>query len=365
MRPLAILCLLCAAPVVWASDLTVRVSDAPDSGTLIIQVYDSPNAFGDFRDPAIQVTSDLGSGSEHTIPDVPPGTVAVLAYVDQNDNGLIDKNFIGIPREKLGLSNNYRPKGPPVFQRAAFEVTDGVDQTIDIELYRVLGKRGRLGVGAGVIGQSSPYVGSSETVLQPIPAITYNGERLQWLGPNVQYGIVGSGKLRLAASASYRIGAYEESDSPVLQGMGDRESTLLAGLGVRYEIPGGVNLLLRYEHDVLDRIGGGQARMRFSKALQAGIFRLVPQLAVNWLSADLANHDFGVSASAATPTRPFYDVGSTLSVEAGFGSFIELSEDWRIVFNLSLEQFDDAVGDSPIVDTDRVLRGFAAITYVF
>jgi outer membrane protein len=220
-------------------------------------------------------------------------------------------------------------------------------------------------VGAGVIGQSSPYVGSSETVLQPIPAITYNGERLQWLGPNVQYGIVGSGKLRLAASASYRIGAYEESDSPVLQGMGDRESTLLAGLGVRYEIPGGVNLLLRYEHDVLDRIGGGQARMRFSKALQAGIFRLVPQLAVNWLSADLANHDFGVPASAATPTRPFYDVGSTLSVEAGFGSFIELSEDWRIVFNLSLEQFDDAVGDSPIVDTDRVLRGFAAITYVF
>ena len=113
---------------------------------------------------------------------------------------------------------------------------------------------------------------------------------------------------------------------------------------------------------MLDRIGGGQARVRVSKGFQAGIFRLVPQLAVNWLSADLANHDFGVPA---TSSGPAYDVGSAVSLEAGFGSFIELSEDWRIVLNLSLEQFDDKVSDSPIVDTERVVRGFAAITYVF
>ena len=35
------------------------------------------------------------------------------------------------------------------------------------------------------------------------------------------------------------------------------------------------------------------------------------------------------------------------------------------VINLTVEQFGDEVGDSPIVDTDRVVRGFAAITYVF
>ena len=41
-----------------------------------------------------------------------------------------------------------------------------------------------------------------------------------------------------------------------------------------------------FEHDALDRIGGGQGRLRFSKGLQAGIFRFLPQLAVNWLSGD-------------------------------------------------------------------------------
>ncbi len=365
MRLFIILLSLLYSCYSMAADLTVRVQDAPDSGTLVFQVYDSANTFGDFRDPVIERRIDINSSGEYPITNVPAGKIALLVYLDENDNGIIDKSFIGIPREPLGLSNNYRPKGPPSFDRASFASDDSVEQVIDIELYKVLGNRGRLGVGAGVIGQSSPYVGSDETVLKAIPAISYTGERLQWLGPNIQYGLAGAGKFRLAASASYRIGAYEESDSPFLEGLGDRESTLLAGLGIRYEIPGGINLLARYEHDVLDNIGGGQARLRISKGLQAGIFRFAPQISANWLSDDLANHDFGVPESAATPERPAYDVGSTLSVEVGLGMFVELTEEWRIFLNLSVEKFDSAVGDSPIVDSDQVARGFAAITYVF
>ena len=363
-KVMAAILLAMAAPAL-AVEATLRISNAPPAGTLVVQVFDSPNAFGDFRNPAVEARFDLAEGPDFTVEDLPTGPVAVLAFVDENGNGILDKNFIGIPRERLGISNDYRPKGPPVFQRAAIELTAGAANTIDLDLFRVLGERGRLGVGAGAVGQSSPYLGSDETVLQPIPAITYNGERLQWVGPNLQYGIVGSGKARLALSASYRLGAYEEDDSPVLAGLGDREDTLLAGAGFRYELPGGINLLARYEHDVLDRIGGGQARLRLSKGLQAGIFRFVPQLSVNWLSEELANHDFGVPPLAAIPGRPAYETGDVVSVEAGFGSFIEITENWRAVLNLSLEQFGDEVGESPIVNTDRVVRGFAAITYVF
>lgn len=124
-------------------------------------------------------------------------------------------------------------------------------------------------------------------------------------------------------------------------------------------------MLARYEHDVLDNIGGGQARLRISKGLQAGVFRFIPQISANWLSEDLANHDFGVPESAATPERPAYDVGNTLSVEVGLGMFVELTEERRIFLNLSVEKFDSGVSDSPIVDSDQVARGFAAITYVF
>lgn len=351
--------------VAHGADLSVSVSGAPERGTLVMQVYNSPSAFGDFRDPVVEVREPVQANTVYLLQDVPAGEIAVLVYVDENDNGLIDKNFIGIPKEPLGISNNYRPKGPPSFGRAKINVADNDTTDIDIEIYKVLGERGRIGVGVGVIGRSSPYVGSDTTVLNPIPAITYNGERLQWLGPNVQYGILGTGRWRLAASASYRIGVYEEDDSPALSGMGDRDSTLMGGIGLRYELPGGVNLSMQYEHDVLDKIGGGSATARISKGFQAGWLRLVPQLQVNWLSDELTNYDFGVTARAATPARPEYNTGSSVSYELGFGTFIELTEEWRVVVNVAAEFLPDRITDSPIVADDHVIKGFAAITYVF
>ena len=188
--------------------------------------------------------------------------------------------------------------------------------------------------------------------------------RLEWRSASVISDRF-TGPWRLAASASYRIGVYEEDDSSSLAGLGDRDGTLMAGLGFRVEIPGGVNLSLRYEHDVLDRIGGGAATARVSKGFQAGRLRFLPQLQVNWLSADLADYDFGVAAFAATPTRSAYSIGSSISYEVGLGSFIELTEDWRILLSVSGEFLPDKIVASPIVDDDLVVKGFAAITYVF
>ena len=361
----ALLAGLMAIAPAQAADITVVAREVPADAEVVVQVYDSANSFGDFRNPLREVRGTRSADDRYRLADIPAGEVAILVYVDSNKNGIIDKNFIGIPKEPLGISNNYRPKGPPVFDSAKVTVTEGVDNLVDVEIYKVLGERGRLGVGAGVIGRSSPYVGSDTTVLQAIPAITYNGERLQWLGPNIQYGLLGSGKWRMAASASYRIGAYEEDDSPALAGMDDRDSTLMAGLGVRYESDRGINMVLRYEHDVLDNIGGGSATARASKSFQFGWLRISPQLQLNWLSADLANHDFGVAASEATLARPAYDVGSFLSYELGMSSFIELTEEWRIVLNIAAEKLPGEVADSPIVADDLLWKGFAAITYVF
>ena len=348
-----------------SAELSVYIEDPAADGVLVFQVYDSANAFGDFRDPVKEMRSELRADGRYFINDVPAGDVALLVYVDENNNGVMDKNFIGIPKEPLGISNNYRPKGPPAFSRASFPIAENESAIVEIQIYKVLGERGRLGVGAGVIGRGSPYVGSDTTVLQPIPAITYNGDRLQWLGPNVQYGIAGTGWWRLAASASYRVGVYEESDSAALAGLGDRDGTLMAGLGLRFEGPGGVNLSLRYEHDVLDNIGGGSATARLSKGFQTGWFRFAPQLQVNRLSADLTNYDFGVPPESANVMRPEYNTGSSVSYEVGFGSFIELTEDWRIVLNVSAEFLPGEIVDSPIVADDHVIKGFAAITYVF
>ncbi len=363
-RQLAVVLLACP-PIASAANLTVRLDNAPESGNLVFQVYDAADAFGDLRDPATEFVLSARGDGEYRLADVTSGRIAVLVYHDQNGNGLIDKNFIGIPRESLALSNDYQPKGPPSFAKASFDLAEDQDAAIDLRMYQVLGERGRVGLGIGVIGRSSPYIESTQAVTQAIPAITYVGERLQWFGPVLRYGMAGSGRLRLAAAAEYRIGSYEEADSPVLQGLGDREATLMGGLAVQYELADGFELEILYQHDVLDRIGGGLANVRLSRGVPLGPANFEPFIAYNWLSRDISNHDFGVPTAAATAERPAYEPGSTQSIEVGIGAFIELTEDWRIIVNLSGERLDGDVTASPIVDDDIVFKGLAIVSYVF
>jgi outer membrane protein len=333
-----------------AADLSVALRGAPPNGALVFQVYDDPDAFGRFRDPAREVVLAAHGDGEYVLHDVETQEVAVLVY-------------IGIPRESIGLSNDYRPKGPPSFERASFRL-DG-NTSIDIELFRVLGERGQIGVGLGAIGRSSPYLGSTESVYQLIPTIAYVGERLQWLGPEINLGLAGSDKTRLALVGSYRIGGYEADDSPVLADLGDRESTLLVGLGLEFDLPRGFEVEAAYRHDALDRIGGGIAELALSRGFQAGIVRFSPELSLSWTSSDMSNHEFGVPEEASGPDRPAYAPGAPTTIGLGFESIAELTEDWRAFLSVTGEYLDSKVRRSPIVEAETVLTGFVALTYSF
>ncbi len=60
-----------------------------------------------------------------TIKGVPVGTWAVLAYQDENANGELDRNLIGIPSENYGFSRDARGRfGPPSFDDAAVPIRD-------------------------------------------------------------------------------------------------------------------------------------------------------------------------------------------------------------------------------------------------
>jgi outer membrane protein len=348
-----------------AAGLTVRLDNPPPEGMVVFVLFDSANTFGDLRAPVKVVKHTLDGRDFYDIRDIPPGEYALLVYYDVNNNDRIDRNFIGIPREPIGFSNGYQPKGPPSFNRAAFVLKEGMTRHFDVKLERPLGKLGRIGIGVGVIARSSPYRDYKGGVYQVIPAITYTGGRVQIYGPKVSVGLVGSGKLRLAATGSYRIGVYEENESVFLDGMGNRKSTLMAGLALQADLPGGVDISASYEHDVLDRIGGGTARFEIGKSFQYRVFRFSPEISVNWLGSTLSNHDFGVPAGKALPDRPAYDPGNTVSAEGGLGTFVEITKDWLVIMRTDIELLDDAVTDSPIVNDSYVIKGFGAITYVF
>lgn len=50
-----------------------------------------------------------------------PGTYAVIAAHDENGNGELEPNFLGIPQEGVGTSGKAR-KGPPRWKDAKFDV---------------------------------------------------------------------------------------------------------------------------------------------------------------------------------------------------------------------------------------------------
>lgn len=60
-----------------------------------------------------------------TVPNVKPGRYAVQIYHDENGNGKLERNFIGIPKEGYGFSNNVVPGfGPPSFDKAAIQMAN-------------------------------------------------------------------------------------------------------------------------------------------------------------------------------------------------------------------------------------------------
>lgn len=345
--------------------IRVRLLNPPTTGQLRFELYDQAVTFGRVSDPSRVWTFPPNGGEVYELMGIEPGVYALGAHHDEDSNNRIDKNFIGIPIEAIAFSRGYRPKGPPVYARANFTVIAGEQLEFEMETEYVLGKRGLISVGVGAIGRSLPYKDSDSGVFQPIPAITFNGERLQWFGPSLIYGLVGSDRVRLAATASYRLRTYEEDDADVLAGLGDREDTLMAGLSVIAELPYGINGSIGYQHDVLNQIGGGGANAQIQRGFQTGVTRFTPRLGLLWQSDDLANHDFGVPTSAALAGRPAYDVGDYVSFELGVGTFIEITREWRVVADLAVEFLPSEVTNSPLVGDDYVLKGFFAVTYVF
>ena len=356
---------LIAAATAYAGQVSVSVENPPGTGTVRVLLYDSPDAFADLREPLKILVVPAGVRPQADFEGLPAGQYAVMAYHDENGNRELDQNFLGIPREPLGFSRRYWGKGSPVFAAAAVDVGEEESVPVNVELKKVFGRRGLWGVGAGAIVQSSPYRGADSVRVLAIPAVTYIGERVQVLGPYGQAGLADFGPARLAATARYRMGAYEEDDSEALEGMGDRKSSLFCGLALQAPLAWGVRASAGYEHDVLDRVGGGYGRLGLRRGFQVGRISIAPSAALNGLTAELARHEYGVRPAEARDGRAEYHPDGALNPELGLGVSAEWREAWRVVLNASVEFLAEELRDSPLVDESAVFHGFFAVNYTF
>lgn len=66
---------------------------------------------------------------------VPAGTYAVFLFHDTNGNNKMDKNFMGIPKEGYGASQNKLPfAAAPTFSENSFNVNNGTTVRLAIKL---------------------------------------------------------------------------------------------------------------------------------------------------------------------------------------------------------------------------------------
>jgi len=75
-----------------------------------------------------------GNTVEFTFPNVAMGTYAVFVFHDEDNNKELKTNFIGMPKEGMGVSNNAKGHfGPPKYDDAKFDFNKP-EQTITISL---------------------------------------------------------------------------------------------------------------------------------------------------------------------------------------------------------------------------------------
>lgn len=134
-RPALIAALLLAtAGGARAFDLTVEVTNARSAdGYVGAALYG--DAAGWLKDAGV-LQANRAAAAEKVVlvyRGLPAGRYALSAMHDENANGKLDTNVVGMPTERYGFSRDARGRmGPPAFDDAVFELD--ADKTIAIKL---------------------------------------------------------------------------------------------------------------------------------------------------------------------------------------------------------------------------------------
>jgi uncharacterized protein (DUF2141 family) len=115
--------------------LTVRVIDLRnDKGQLLFGVYDRANGFP-CANALNHQTKSAATGDPVFEIDLPPGDYAASVLHDENSDGKMNTNIIGIPIEGYGVTNNPKPHRRAVrYSEAVFTLpAGGANLTISIQ----------------------------------------------------------------------------------------------------------------------------------------------------------------------------------------------------------------------------------------
>ena len=105
-----------------------------EKGKILFSIFSDKNGFPDDMTKAVKKgIVHIENGKAIFDLDLPPGEYALMVFHDEDDDNELKTNFIGIPKEGVGNSNNH--KGIPSYKKSVFKLTK--NKTITINLWYV------------------------------------------------------------------------------------------------------------------------------------------------------------------------------------------------------------------------------------
>lgn len=102
--------------------ITITINDIKSNDGKVLLSLHTENTF--MKEPGIQNTQGkiIDGKVIVTFDNVVPGTYAIIAFHDSNDNNNMDFEANGMPKESYGMSNNPMSFGPPEYATSKFEL---------------------------------------------------------------------------------------------------------------------------------------------------------------------------------------------------------------------------------------------------
>ena len=134
--------------VLGAATVMSFITMPSNAANLTVTVEQVRNSKGEIQFSIFNVPSQFPQGNELDSKDIPaqlgfvtvqfynliPGAYAIAIHHDENSDGEMNTNFIGLPKEGYGFSNNAKVNfAPPVFEAAAVNLDVG-DKSIRLRV---------------------------------------------------------------------------------------------------------------------------------------------------------------------------------------------------------------------------------------
>lgn len=122
------------------ANLKINILNLDKPGVLYLSVCQDKESFErtvkeSEEKNCIRASEEMSPQNARTTIKLPLGEHAITLFVDFNGNKKIDKNFLGIPKEPYGFSNNVIGNmSAPTFDQAKFEILGPTSQNIKLRI---------------------------------------------------------------------------------------------------------------------------------------------------------------------------------------------------------------------------------------